>query len=138
MENNWNPISTSRYPMPCPTLGLYENEDYYSSRARAFSINSLVSQRLNGQYSAFPNAFSGHTDSFFGTGKIIKLCYLYIFIECLCSQLQNLLSLALDRARLFLSIPSLLLICLAFTSLITTSSTDDSLGEILSKKLLNY
>eukprot|EP00795_Rhopilema_esculentum_P013434 gene13434-4305_t len=67
METNWNPISAARYPMPsCPTLGLYENEDYFSARSRAFSINSLVSQRLTGQYPGFQNSFSNHTESIFG------------------------------------------------------------------------
>ena len=55
----------------CPSLGLYENEDYFSARSRAFSINSLVSQRLTGQYPGFQNSFSNHTESIFGNGKIL-------------------------------------------------------------------
>ena len=63
--------------MPCPSLGLYENDDYYSPRVRSFSINSLVSQRFNGQYPAFPNTYPNHTDSVFGNGKFsIIICTL--------------------------------------------------------------
>ena len=59
--------------MPCPSsLGFYENDDYYSSRARAYSINSLVSQRFNGQFSAFQNPFVGSTESVFGNGKNMR------------------------------------------------------------------
>eukprot|EP00794_Sanderia_malayensis_P017779 gene17779-19555_t len=70
MENNWNPLSTSRYTLPSyPSLtGFYESEDFFSSRARAFSINSIVSQRFPGQHSIFPaNQFAtNHADQLLG------------------------------------------------------------------------